>query len=64
VPLYAQSPREFTSYGHDSDALYGFAYGKLARRMRALGLECPPADELMPGPIATPAQARAVGAPA
>lgn len=30
---------------------YGFAYRKLERRMQVLGLELPPADELMPGPI-------------
>jgi ribonucleoside-diphosphate reductase beta chain len=63
VPPHAASAREFVSYGYDSRALYGFAYRKLARRMQVLGLECPPADELMPGPIATPEEARAAGAP-
>ena len=63
VPPYAESPREFVSYGYDSKALYGFAYRKLARRMQVLGLECPPAEELMPGPIATPEEAREAGAP-
>jgi ribonucleoside-diphosphate reductase beta chain len=63
VPPYAESAREFVSYGYDSRALYGFAYRKLKRRMQVLGLECPPAEELMPGPIATPEESRAVGAP-
>lgn len=63
VPPYAESPRQFVSYGYDSRALYGFAYRKLARRMQVLGLEIPPAEELMPGPIATAEEARAVGAP-
>ena len=60
---YAESASEFVSYGYDSRALYGFAYRKLKRRMQVLGLECPPAEELMPGPIATPEEARAAGAP-
>jgi ribonucleoside-diphosphate reductase beta chain len=63
VPPYAESPRHFLSYGYDSGALYGFAYRKLKRRMTLLGLEVPPAEELMPGPIATPEEARAAGAP-
>jgi ribonucleoside-diphosphate reductase beta chain len=63
VPPYAQSAERFVSYGYDSASLYGFAYRKLARRMQVLGLECPPAEELMPGPIATPEEARAAGAP-
>jgi ribonucleoside-diphosphate reductase beta chain len=63
VPPYAESPRQFVSYGYDSGALYGFAYRKLKRRMTLLGLDVPPAEELMPGPIATPEEARAAGAP-
>jgi ribonucleoside-diphosphate reductase beta chain len=63
VPPYAKSPSHFVSYGYDSAALYGFAYRKLKRRMQVLGLEVPPAEELMPGPIATPDEARAMGAP-
>jgi ribonucleoside-diphosphate reductase beta chain len=63
VPPYAESPRQFVSYGYDSAALYGFAYRKLKRRMALLGLDVPPAEELMPGPIATPEEARAAGAP-
>jgi ribonucleoside-diphosphate reductase beta chain len=51
VPPYADSPREFVSYSNRSDEIYGFAYRSLKRRMGLLGLEIPPADELMPGPI-------------
>jgi len=51
APPYAESEREFTSYGYHSDEIYGFAYRALKRRMGLLGLEIPPADELMPGPV-------------
>ena len=51
VPPYADSAKEFVSYGYDSRMIYGYAYRSLKRRMGVLGLECPPADELMPGPI-------------
>jgi ribonucleoside-diphosphate reductase beta chain len=51
VPPYADSAKEFVSYGYDSRQIYGYAYRSLKRRMGVLGLECPPADELMPGPI-------------
>jgi ribonucleoside-diphosphate reductase beta chain len=51
APPYADSPQEFTSYGYRSDEIYGFAYRSLKRRMGLLGLEIPPADELMPGPV-------------
>jgi ribonucleoside-diphosphate reductase beta chain len=51
APPYADSPKEFTSYGYRSDEIYGFAYRSLKRRMGLLGLEIPPADELMPGPV-------------
>jgi ribonucleoside-diphosphate reductase beta chain len=51
APPYADSPQEFTSYGYGSDEIYGFAYRSLKRRMGLLGLEVPPADELMPGPV-------------
>jgi ribonucleoside-diphosphate reductase beta chain len=63
VPPYVDDAREFTSYGYHSSHIYGFAYRKLKRRMAVLGLDLPPADELMPGPIATPEEARAAGAP-
>jgi hypothetical protein len=51
APPYADSPQKFTSYGYRSEEMYGFAYRSLKRRMGLLGLEIPPADELMPGPI-------------
>jgi ribonucleoside-diphosphate reductase beta chain len=51
APPYADSPTDFVSYGYRSDQIYGFAYRSLKRRMGLLGLEIPPADELMPGPV-------------
>jgi ribonucleoside-diphosphate reductase beta chain len=51
VPPYVDDPREFVSYGYTSQEIYGFAYRTLARRMRVLGIEIPPPEELMPGPI-------------
>ena len=63
VPPYAESPREFVSYGYHSSHVYGFAYRKLKRRMAVLGLEPPPPEDLLPGPMASPEEARAAGAP-
>jgi ribonucleoside-diphosphate reductase beta chain len=63
VPPYVDNPREFNSYGYHSSHIYGFAYRKLKRRMAVLGLEVPPPEDLMPGPIASPEDARAAGAP-
>src|SRR3954465_9228578 len=57
APPYAESPSDFTSYGYRSDEIYGFAYRSLKRRMGLLGLEIPPASELMPGPIDSDAPA-------
>src|SRR4051794_29987322 len=57
APPYADSPSDFTSYGYRSDEIYGFAYRSLKRRMGLLGLEIPPASELMPGPIDSDAPA-------
>jgi ribonucleoside-diphosphate reductase beta chain len=51
APPYADSAQEFTSYGYRSDEIYGFAYRSLKRRMGLLGLDVPPASDLMPGPI-------------
>jgi ribonucleoside-diphosphate reductase beta chain len=51
APPYADSPQDFTSYGYRSEEIYGFAYRSLKRRMGLLGLEIPPAAELMPGPV-------------
>src|SRR5437588_1221161 len=62
-PPYAEDPREFVSYGYHSSHIYGYAYRKLKRRMKVLGLEAPPPEELMPGPIASPEEARAAGMP-
>ena len=55
MPPYADSPREFVSYGYNSRQIYGFAYRSLKRRMGVIGLECPPPEEIMPGPIEEPA---------
>ena len=52
VPPYAEDAREFTSYGYHSSEIYGYAYRTLKRRMGVLGLQVPPAEELMPGPVA------------
>jgi ribonucleoside-diphosphate reductase beta chain len=57
APPYAESPAEFISYGYHSSEIYGFAYRSLKRRMGLLGLEIPPADELMPGPVDSDAPA-------
>jgi ribonucleoside-diphosphate reductase beta chain len=63
VPAYADSPREFVSYGYHSSFIYGYAYRKLKRRMGVLGLDCPPPEDLMPGPIASVEEARAAAMP-
>ena len=62
-PPYADDPSDFVSYGYHSSYVYGYAYRKLKRRMKVLGLETPPPEELMPGPIASPEEARAAGMP-
>src|SRR5688572_5374094 len=62
VPPYAESAESFVSYGYDSTQIYGYAYRALKRRLAVIGLECPPADELMPGPIAEGEAVQAVGA--
>ena len=66
APPYVTDPTEYVSYGYTSRQIYGFAYRTLRRRMKVLGIEIPPADEFMPGPIdgttefaAVPAQAGA-----
>ena len=46
VPPYADSAREFVSYGYTSQEVYGYAYRSLKRRMGVLGLECPPPEDL------------------
>ncbi len=50
-PPYVDDPTEFVSYGYHSSEIYGHAYRTLKRRMKVLGIEIPPPDELMPGPI-------------
>ncbi len=62
-PPYVDDAREFWSYGYHSSQIYGFAYRKLKRRLAVLGLDAPPPEDLMPGPIASPEEARAAGAP-
>ena len=59
VPPYVDDPREFVSYGYHSSEIYGYAYRALKRRMTVLGIELPPPEELMPGPINEPAAASA-----
>jgi ribonucleoside-diphosphate reductase beta chain len=51
VPPYVKDASEFTSYGYTSRQIYGFAYRTLKRRMKVLGIEIPPPEELLPGPI-------------
>ncbi len=50
-PPEADDPSDFVSYGHHSSQIYGFAYHALKRRMAAIGIEIPPPEELMPGPV-------------
>ena len=64
VPPYVEGAEDFVTYGYHSSQVYGFAYRRLKRRMQVIGLECPPPEELMPGPIASPEEARAAGVPA
>jgi ribonucleoside-diphosphate reductase beta chain len=63
APPEAESVSEFVSYGYHSSQIYGFAYTALARRMRAIGIEIPPPERLMPGPV-DPAGLPAPAAPA
>ena len=63
VPPYVDSAEDFVTYGYHSSQVYGFAYRRLKRRLQVIGLECPPPEDLMPGPIASPEDARAAGVP-
>lgn len=54
VPPYVDDPSSYVSYGFTSAEIYGYAYRALKRRMAVLGLEAPPPDEIMPGPIEEP----------
>ena len=47
----SRGPAQFMSYDYHSAQIYGFAYMALKRRMDVVGVEIPPAEELMPGPI-------------
>ena len=60
-PPYVDSAEDFVTYGYHSSEIYGFAYRRLQRRMQIIGLECPPAEDLMPGRIASVEEARAAG---
>jgi ribonucleoside-diphosphate reductase beta chain len=51
APPYVTDASDYVSYGYTSRQIYGFAYRTLKRRMKVLGIEIPPADEFMPGPI-------------
>lgn len=64
APPYVTDAAEYVSYGYTSRQIYGFAYRTLKRRMRVLGIEIPPSDELMPGPIDGTAEFAALAAPA
>ena len=50
VPPEGTDPSDYWSYGHHSSQVYGFAYQALNRRMKAIGVEIPGPEELMPGP--------------
>ncbi|MFL5906921.1 MAG: hypothetical protein ACJ75Z_04920, partial [Solirubrobacterales bacterium] len=50
-PPESDDPSDFISYGHHSSQIYGFAYQALKRRMAAVGVEIPPPERLMPGPV-------------
>jgi ribonucleoside-diphosphate reductase beta chain len=56
VPPEVEDASDFTSYDYHSSEIYGFAYRALKRRLAVIGVEAAPPDELMPGPIAEPAQ--------
>ncbi len=64
VPPYVDRADDFVTYGYHSSQIYGFAYRRLKSRMKVIGLECPPPEDLMPGPIASVEEARAAGVPA
>jgi ribonucleoside-diphosphate reductase beta chain len=51
APPYVMDASDYVSYGYTSRQIYGFAYRTLKRRMKVLGIEIPPAEEFMPGPI-------------
>jgi ribonucleoside-diphosphate reductase beta chain len=64
APPYVTDASDYVSYGYTSRQIYGFAYRTLKRRMKVLGIEIPPADELMPGAIDGTTEFAAVAPPA
>ena len=57
VPPGTKDPSDFMSYDYHSSEIYGFAYRALKRRLAVIGVEAPPPEVLMPGPIDRPAMA-------
>jgi ribonucleoside-diphosphate reductase beta chain len=57
VPPGTEDPSDFTTFDYHSSDIYGFAYRALKRRLAVIGVEAPPPEELMPGPIERPAAA-------
>ena len=55
VPPGVEDPSDFTSYDYHSSEIYGFAYRALKRRLAVIGVDAPPPEQLMPGPIVAPA---------
>jgi ribonucleoside-diphosphate reductase beta chain len=53
VPPGTEDPSDFVSFDYHSSEIYGFAYRALKRRMAVVGVDIPPPEELMPGPIDT-----------
>jgi ribonucleoside-diphosphate reductase beta chain len=51
VPPGTEDPSDFMSYDYHSSDIYGFAYRTLKRRMAVIGVDIPPPEVLMPGPI-------------
>jgi ribonucleoside-diphosphate reductase beta chain len=52
IPPYEDpETTEFVSYDNHSSQVYGFAYNALRRRTDVVGVEIPPPEELMPGPV-------------
>jgi ribonucleoside-diphosphate reductase beta chain len=51
VPPNTEDPSDFMSFDYHSSEIYAFAYRALKRRMAVIGVDVPPPEELMPGPI-------------
>jgi ribonucleoside-diphosphate reductase beta chain len=54
VPPGTEDPSDFMSFDYHSSEIYGFAYRTLKRRLAVIGIDAPPPEELMPGPIVRP----------